>query len=138
MIVVLLLRSSKVNVNYGRNQKLLEACKPMKEYSWLIEEIRKNRKSMEIGDAVNKALEDMPEDFTIKPFLDEHKKEVYGMLETEYNEAEALELFRQEGADNKTVECIKNIMETLKLTAKQAMDALKIPVSDQPKYASKL
>lgn len=33
---------------------------------------------------------------------------------------------------------IKNVMETLHLTAQQAMDALKVPVADQAKYAAKL
>ena len=33
---------------------------------------------------------------------------------------------------------IKNIMEGLKYTAQQAMDLLKIPASEQPKYLAKL
>ena len=32
------------------------------------------------------------------------------------------------------IEDIKNIMESFKVTAQQAMDALKIPAADQPKY----
>ena len=44
----------------------------------------------------------------------------------------------QRGIDQNRVESIKNIMEGLKYTAQQAMDLLKIPVSDQPKYLSKL
>jgi len=45
---------------------------------------------------------------------------------------------RQEGVDETRLESIKNIMETLKLTAQQAMEALKIPNGDRPKYAAKL
>ena len=33
---------------------------------------------------------------------------------------------------------IKGLMESMKWTTQQAMDALKIPAMDQPKYASKL
>jgi len=44
----------------------------------------------------------------------------------------------QRGIDQNRVESIKNTMEGLKYTAQQAMDLLKIPVSDQPKYLSKL
>lgn len=33
---------------------------------------------------------------------------------------------------------IKNIMETLKFSAEQAMEALKIPAKDQSKYLAKL
>ena len=50
---------------------------------WLMQEIRKNRKTMEIEDAVDKAMADMPEDYVIRPFLDAHKVEVSGMLLTE-------------------------------------------------------
>ena len=86
-----------ININYGRNTKLLDACEPLKEYAWLIEEIRHNRKTMDIEDAVDKALADMPKEYVIKPFLDAHKTEVSTMLLTEYNEAEAMELFEKDG-----------------------------------------
>ena len=39
----------------------------------------------------------MPKDFVIKPFLEAHRAEVKGMLLTEYNEAETMELFREDG-----------------------------------------
>ena len=86
-----------LNINHGRNQKLLDACEPLKEYSWLMQEIRKNRKTMEIEDAVDKAMADMPKDYVIRPFLDAHKVEVSGMLLTEYNEAETMERFEKDG-----------------------------------------
>ena len=44
----------------------------------------------------------------------------------------------REGADQNRLENIRSIMETMKLTAKQAMDALKIPEADQLKYISRL
>ena len=40
----------------------------------------------------------------------------------------------QEGVNQARVENIKNLMESLKLTAKQAMDALKIPDSERERY----
>ena len=40
--------------------------------------------------------------------------------------------------ENARLENIKNLMETLKFTAQQVMEALKIPVVDQPKYAARL
>lgn len=45
---------------------------------------------------------------------------------------------RQEGVDETRLESIKNIMEGLKYTAQQAMELLKIPNDDRPKYAAKL
>lgn len=39
-----------------------------------------------------------------------------------------------EGRIESKVEAIKNLMDSLKWTAQQAMSALKIPESDYPKY----
>ena len=135
-----------ININHEQNKDLLDACEPLKEYSWLMQEIRSNRKIMEIEDAVDKALADMPKEFVIRSFLEAHKVEVSGMLLTEYNEAETMELFKQdgikegrrEGIEQNRIESIKNIMESFKVTAQQAMDVLKIPVEEQEKYAAKL
>ena len=53
----------------------------MSEYSWFIEQIRKNRETMEIESAVDKAISEMPEDFEIRMFLIGHKSEVKSMYE---------------------------------------------------------
>ena len=44
----------------------------------------------------------------------------------------------QRGIDQNRIESIKNVMESFKVDAQQAMDALKIPVADQPKYLNRL
>lgn len=44
----------------------------------------------------------------------------------------------KQGKEQSLLESIKNLMETLHLTAQQAMDALKIPKDDQAHYAAKL
>ena len=44
----------------------------------------------------------------------------------------------KKGMENTMLANIRSLMETLKLSAKQAMDALKIPESDQKKYEEKL
>ena len=86
-----------ININYGRSEATLKACEPLKEYAWLVEEIRKNVKNMEIEDAVDQAISMIPTDYVIKAFLEEHRAEVKGMLLTEYNEAETMEMFKEEG-----------------------------------------
>ena len=44
----------------------------------------------------------------------------------------------QRGIDMNRIESIKNVMEGLKYTAKQAMDLLKIPEAEQSKYLAKI
>lgn len=60
-------------------------------------EIRKNQETADIEHAVDKAIDNIPVDFQIRPFLLAHRLEVQGMLLTEYNEVEAMELFKEEG-----------------------------------------
>ena len=45
---------------------------------------------------------------------------------------------KEEGKTEKCTENIRSLMETLKLSAQQAMNALKIPPQEQEKYAKLL
>lgn len=92
-------RVRMVNINYGNNKSLLDSCRPLKEYAWLVDRIRENQKTMGIEDAVDQAIDDMPEDFVIREFLIGHKAEVKDMCITEYNEAETLRMIREEGRE---------------------------------------
>lgn len=56
----------------------------------------------------------------------------------ERNRAEAAAKAAAEATIITKVESIKNLMDSLKLTAQQAMAALKIPESDYPKYMAML
>ena len=106
-----------LNVNVGRNQLLLEACKPLGEYSWLVDEVRRNNTTNDedgMSSAIDRAISDMPDSFVIKSFLELHRTEVKGMLLTEYNEAEAMELFREEGrAEGRVEGRAEGIIDTL-------------------------
>ena len=57
---------------------------------------------------------------------------------SERNRAEAAAKAAEEATIRTKVEGIKNLMDSLKLTAQQAMAALKIPESDYPKYIAML
>ena len=48
----------------------------------------------------------------------------------------AAEEAAEETKESERLSSIRNIMETLHLTAEQAMNALKIPANEQPKYAA--
>jgi hypothetical protein len=87
-----------LNVNYGKNKKIMDSCKPLFEYSWFIDKIRENQKlGMELTEAVDMAVNYMPKDYVIKSFIVKNQAEVIGMLDTEYNEAEVRELFMEDG-----------------------------------------
>ena len=120
-----------LNINYGKNQKLLDACKPLMEYSWLAAKIRSIKKANDenaVSSAIDQAITAMPDDFVIKPFLVAHKAEVKGMLLEEYNETEVMELFKEEGREegreegefNMLVNLAGKKMITIEQAAKEA------------------
>ena len=86
-----------ININQGHNKALMEACSTLREYAWLVDHVREYGISMELEDAVNRAIDEMPSDYELKSFLIAHRSEVFGMLLTEYNETEVMELFKEDG-----------------------------------------
>ena len=77
-----------LNINYGINRGILEACKPLAEYSFFTEHVREYRKETDDMDlAVEKAMRDLPEDSVIESFLRANMAEVKKMCLTEYDEA---------------------------------------------------
>ena len=80
-----------LNINYGKNLKLMEACEPLSEYAWLVETIRTNQQTMRnLETAIDAAIDEMPDEFVIKRFLLQNKAEVKGMFLTEYDQEKVL------------------------------------------------
>ena len=80
-----------LNINYGRNAELMGACKPVEEYAWLVEAVRRHYKiTKNLEAAVDAALDEMPDDFIIKKLLLMHKAEVKGMFLTEWDPEKTL------------------------------------------------
>lgn len=80
-----------LNINYGMNKSLMEACEPLNEYAWLVETIRKNQRTMKnLETAIDATIDEMPNEFVIKNFLLMNKAEVKGMFLTEYDQEKVL------------------------------------------------
>ncbi len=72
-----------ININYGRNKELLDACKPLSEYSRFVNEVVKNQEARdELGRAIDAAPDAMPDDFELKEFLLDNRAEVKQMCIT--------------------------------------------------------
>lgn len=54
--------------------------------AWTVDTERRHRKTMSTEEAVKKTLEEMPDDFVIKPFLVANKEAVTNSFLTEYDE----------------------------------------------------
>ena len=71
----------------------------VEEYSWFVEKVRENKRGVTLEAAVDKVIDEMPEDFQIKRFIMSNRAEVKNMCLTEYNEAETMQRFKEEGRE---------------------------------------
>ena len=77
------LKVSVININSGRNTKLMENCRPLREYAEFIEGIRKGRElGLGVPDAVSMALDLLPEDSELKKLILINREEVTNMVFT--------------------------------------------------------
>ncbi|MCR4998588.1 MAG: Rpn family recombination-promoting nuclease/putative transposase [Lachnospiraceae bacterium] len=130
-----------LNINLEHNREFLAKCRPLFEYSWLVETTRQFKSKYD-DDAFDEAIKIMPLDFMIRERILAHREEVKTMLLTEYDEKESRELFRLEGQregekigeEKATFNYIQNLMRKKNYSAQEAMDALDLSPEDQEKY----
>lgn len=103
-----------LNINYGKNQQLMDACGPLKEYAWLVDAVRRYQADkMDLDAAVDAALDEMPEAFVLRPFLLENRAEVKSMFLTEYDQEKVMEKARQEAHREGVMEERENVASTM-------------------------
>ena len=127
-----------LNINYGHNQELLDACKPLYDYSWFVYQTsEKRRRGMELNLAIDEALNELPDNSTLKKFLMDNKAEVKRMCITEYDQERVLAQQREEGRLEGRVEGLieekKNTAEKLRQrgwSVEEIADLLGVPAVD--------
>ncbi len=87
-----------ININYGHNSELLKACEPLGDYAYFVHETRINQKQTgSLVKAIDIAIEMLPDDSQIKPYLLANRAEVKNMFITEYDEQKAFAEQKAEG-----------------------------------------
>ena len=113
-----------ININAGKNRKLMCKCPTLFGYSEFVGEIRTNQSNgLGIGDAVDKAIDDCIMNDILKDYLTKHKAEVKDMILTEYNEKLHEKNLKKESAIEATIESFqflgKNQNETADFVSKK-------------------
>lgn len=85
-----------LNINYGHNQKLMEQCKLLREYSIFVDKIKRYSKAMELKDAIDRAVRECMEEDVLREFLERRRSEVVCSILTEYDEEKVLAQIGQE------------------------------------------
>ena len=91
-------------------------------------------------------MEECISDGILAVFFREHREEILEMGVYEFDQELYDRVLREDGEaigkeigrEEKALEDIKSLMETLKLPEEQAMDALKVPEAERIKYRERL
>ena len=86
-----------LNIHRGFNNSLLDKCKALNDYSYFIDLVYRYRETYDtIEVAIDKAVNECIQEGVLSDILSLHKAEVKGMLLTEFNEKEYIELVKKE------------------------------------------
>lgn len=84
------LETRVLNINHGHNQKLLEHCRTLREYSIFLDKIKAYNKTLELSEAIQKAMDECIAEDVLQNFLIKRRSEVMNSLLTEYDEERVL------------------------------------------------
>ena len=132
------LKVIQLNIGAGYNKELKAKCPLLEQYATYVSRVQENSKHMQLKDAVEKAVNDCIKDGVLAEFLRKNRGEAIGMSIFEYDEEREKALMaaaeRENGAEEKQVEDLRNLMKTLGCTLDQAMDYLCIEQKEREKF----
>ena len=85
-----------LNINLGKNKKLLEQCQTLKEYAIYVKKVRTYAKSMKVEEAVDRAVTECINEGILREFLLQNRKEAVEMSIFEYDEEAVFEVVRKD------------------------------------------
>lgn len=88
------------NINHGYNDKIMDACRMLKEYAMYVERVRIYSKQMPLAEAVEKAVDDCIEEGILSEFLRKNRAEAIAMSIYEYDEELHFKTLYEEGMDH--------------------------------------
>ena len=74
------------NVNDGKNEKLMEACKVLREYAQYVSRVRSYAGKMPLKEALERSVDECIKEGILRDFLSKNRAEALEMSWYEYNE----------------------------------------------------
>ena len=135
------------NINAGVGDALLQKCTVLQQYTTLIDLVRYAKEHTEelgVEEPFTWAIKEARKREILPNYLERKAAEVINMFTMEYDydtdiavqKEEARQEGRQEGLLDGLKSSIVALMKTMKMSATEAMTALGIPASEQPKFAA--
>ena len=133
--VALELKVQVININYGKNQSLMEKSPTLAQYAIFVDTVRKYEKDYEHMEAVELAINECIEQGVLADFLRKNKAEVLRMCLFEYDQEKHLKDTYEEGVEDgekigeARVKAIKQLAQ--QLLAENRMEELDRGLADE-------
>lgn len=106
------MRVKMINVNYSTSvESIVTKCRPLMEYSVLMQSIRARRKEIGTSEAVKSVLSNVPDSFVIKNAVKKGYERLIDMLITEFDEEKFINDLKEEGREEMKREISFNMIE---------------------------
>ena len=124
--------ATMININFGHNKHMMDSCRELYEYAFLVEEIRKGvRMGLRLADSVDRAVEVCIKEEVLKSFLLRHRAEVKSVILEEFDLNKDIELEKKESyQEGKSIGQRMFAELTQKLLADSRIDDLKRATED--------
>ena len=93
------LNATLLNISGSNNQKLKDACRTLGEYAIYTDRIRIYTETMELPEAVDRAMDECIREGVLKDFLMEHRAEARAMSIFEYDQERHMQQEREAGIE---------------------------------------
>ena len=93
------LEATLLNISGTNNRKLKEACRTLRDYAIYTDKIRAYTETMELAEAVDRAINECIKEDVLRDFLMEHKAEARAMSIFEYDQERHMQQEREAGIE---------------------------------------
>ena len=93
------LEATLLNISGSNNQKLKEACRTLGEYAIYTDKIRAYTETMELSEAVDRAMDECIREDVLREFLMKHRAEARAMSIFEYDQERHMQQEREAGIE---------------------------------------
>ena len=105
------LEATLLNISGTNNRKLKDACRTLRDYAVYTDKIRMYTETMELPEAVDRAINECIEEDVLRDFLMEHKAEARAMSIFEYDQERHMQQEREAGIEKGERQLLRRLVQ---------------------------
>ena len=105
------LEATMLNISGSNNRKLKEACRTLKDYAIYTDKIRMYTESMELQEAVDRAIDECIRENVLREFLQKHRAEAREMSIFEYDQERHMQQEREAGREEGRLQMLQELIQ---------------------------